>query len=78
MDGTIKYSFTNMHHDSSLKIAKRQGQRVFVEKIFEEGKNQIGMGDYQVRSWAGFHKLYNYAFWLFIRGALYRFSKSRI
>lgn len=56
IDGSLKYSLTNMHQESLLSIAKRQGQRVFVEKIFEEGKNQIGMGDYQVRSWSGFHK----------------------
>ena len=56
MDGSLKYSLTNMQQDSLLTIARRQGQRVFVEKIFEEGKNQIGMGDYQVRSWSGFHK----------------------
>lgn len=56
IDGTIKYSLTNMGQLPLLQIAKRQGQRVFVERIFEEGKNQIGMGDYQIRSWAGFHK----------------------
>lgn len=55
-DGKVKYSFANMHHDSLPLIAARQGQRVFVERIFEEGKNEIGMGDYQVRSWHGFHK----------------------
>jgi SRSO17 transposase len=53
LDGKLKYSLANMHQESLLTIAKRQGQRVFVEKIFEEGKNQIGMGDYQVRSWTG-------------------------
>lgn len=55
-DGKTKYSLTNMHGLSLLELAKRQGQRVFVEKIFEEGKNQTGMGDYQIRSWNGFHK----------------------
>ena len=55
-DGKVKYSFSNMHQDSLSQIAARQGQRVFVERIFEEGKNEIGMGDYQVRSWNGFHK----------------------
>jgi SRSO17 transposase len=55
-EGTIKYSFCNMHGDSLSRIAARQGQRVFVERIFEEGKNELGMGDYQVRSWEGFHK----------------------
>lgn len=56
MDGTIKYSLTNDLQASLKTLAKRQGQRVFVERIFEEGKNQIGLGDYQVRSWDGFHK----------------------
>lgn len=55
-DGDIKYSLTN-DHDASLKTnAFRQGQRYFVEKAFKEGKNQVGMGDYQVRSWDGFHR----------------------
>lgn len=45
-----------MHGDTLKKIVQRQGQRVFVERIFEEGKNQIGLGDYQVRSREGFHK----------------------
>jgi len=56
LDGTVKYSLSNMGQLPLVQIAKRQGQRVFVERIFEEGKNQIGMGDYQVRSWSGFHK----------------------
>lgn len=55
-DGTVKYSFCNMHDEHLIQIATRQAQRVFVERIFEEGKNQVGMGDYQVRSWNGFHK----------------------
>ena len=57
-DGSdIKYSFTNAPQAcSSQKLAYMQGQRYFVEKTFKEGKNQVGMGDYQVRSWDGFHR----------------------
>jgi SRSO17 transposase len=55
-DGKTKYSLTNMRGFDLLALAQRQGQRVFVEKIFEEGKNRVGLGDYQVRSWNGFHK----------------------
>jgi SRSO17 transposase len=55
-DGKTKYSLSNMMNLDLFELAKRQGQRVFIEKIFEEGKNQVGLGDYQVRSWDGFHK----------------------
>jgi len=37
-------------------MAKAQAQRVFIERVFEEGKNIVGMADYQVRSWQGFHR----------------------
>jgi SRSO17 transposase len=69
-DGTVKYSFCNMHHDNLSEIASRQGQRVFVERIFEEGKNQIGLGDYQIRSWQGFHKHMTLCFMAFYYVAL--------
>lgn len=55
-DDIVKFSLCNMHDLPLVKLAQRQGQRVFIERVFEEGKNQIGMGDYQVRSWEGFHK----------------------
>lgn len=55
-DGKTKYSLSNMFDLKLNELACRQGQRIFVEKIFEEGKNQVGMGDYQGRSWDGFHK----------------------
>jgi len=37
------------------KVTQKQGQRIFVEQIFKEGKNLVGMGDYQIRGWHGFH-----------------------
>ena len=39
-----------------MRLAKAQAQRQFVERVFEEGKNIVGLGDYHVRSWEGFHK----------------------
>ena len=51
----IKYSLTNCMADIE-RLAYMQGQRYFVEKSYKEGKNQVGMGDYQVRSWEGFHR----------------------
>ena len=73
-DGTVKYSFCNMHQDELSQIAARQGQRVFVERIFEEGKNQLGMGDYQVRSWEGFHKHITLCFLAFYYVAYQKFK----
>lgn len=56
-DGTVKYSLGFFNDKITMKrMAKAQGQRVFVERIFEEGKNITGMGDYQTRSWTGFHR----------------------
>ena len=56
-DGSVKYSLGFFNEKVTLKrMAKAQAQRVFVERIFEEGKNITGMGDYQTRSWTGFHR----------------------
>jgi SRSO17 transposase len=57
-DGEIKYSlgFFNDQKVTMLRMAKAQAQRAFVERIFEEGKNILGMADYQTRSWKGFHR----------------------
>lgn len=54
-DGKTKYSLSNMSDDHIQDLAQKQGQRIFVEQIFKEGKNLVGMGDYQIRGWHGFH-----------------------
>jgi len=55
IDGKVKYSLSNMHDDHIIELAEKQGQRIFVEQMFKEAKNQVGMGDYQIRGWNGFH-----------------------
>ena len=54
-DGKTKYSVTNMENDHIKELAQKQGHRIFIEQIFKEGKNLVGMGDYQIRGWHGFH-----------------------
>lgn len=54
-DGKTKYSLSNIHNDHIKELAEKQGQRIYVEQIFKEGKNLVGMGDYQIRGWHGFH-----------------------
>lgn len=56
-DEEVSYSLLNVPDDVPLKrIAFMQGQRFFIEHTFKEGKNQVGLGDYQVRSWDAFHR----------------------
>lgn len=57
-NGEVKYSlgFFNGQRATMLRMARAQAQRVFVERIFEEGKNILGMADYQTRKWNGFHR----------------------
>lgn len=51
-----KYSFSNAPKNTSLKrLAFMQGQRYWIERSFEDGKNECGMADYQVRGWVGWH-----------------------
>jgi len=54
-DGKVKFSLSNMHDDHIIELAEKQGQRIFIEQMFKEAKNQVGMGDYQIRGWNGFH-----------------------
>ena len=52
----IKYYLSNAPVDSTLvTFAWLSGMRWPTESCFEEGKQELGMGDYQVRSWTGWH-----------------------
>lgn len=54
--GEIHYFLSNASEDTSLRIfAKVAGMRWPIETCFEEGKGELGMGDYQLRSWVGWH-----------------------
>jgi len=53
----MKYSFSNgainqyTHKEYGYFVA----QRYWVERTFDDAKNELGMSDYQVRKWKGWH-----------------------
>ena len=54
--GELKWSLSNDKENVSTKeLAKRQGQRYWIERTFEDAKGEAGMAQYQVRGWRGWH-----------------------
>jgi SRSO17 transposase len=54
--GEVKYYVSNGAADVPLEIlALVGGCRMRVEEYFEDGKSHLGMGQYECRSWAGWH-----------------------
>jgi len=53
-EGEVKHTLINSPATTPLEaLAILQGGRHFVERVFEDGKSHVGMGDYQVRKWLG-------------------------
>jgi SRSO17 transposase len=53
---TIKYSLSNAPADTPLlQLAQMQGQRYWVERVFEDAKGECGLGDYQALGWTAWH-----------------------
>lgn len=51
VDGTVKYSLCHAPEDTPLKeLAYQQSKRYFIERSFQDGKQQLGMDQYQTRS----------------------------
>lgn len=54
--GEVKYYLSNAPLETPLAtFAWVSGMRWPIETCFEEGKQEIGLGDYQLRSWTGWH-----------------------
>ena len=58
LDGTdVKYSLCNDHHRSSswCELLYLQMQRYWVEQSLKDAKSELGMAEYQVRTWRAWH-----------------------
>ena len=54
--GECKFYLSNAPADTALKtFVWLSGMRWPIETCFEDGKQEIGLGDYQLRSWTGWH-----------------------
>lgn len=54
--GEIKYSLSNASEETTpARLAFMQGQRVWIERAFQNAKSESGMADYQARSWMAWH-----------------------
>jgi len=55
-DGTFKYSLSNAPADTPWeRLAYMQAQRFWIERGFQDGKSELGMAQYEVRGWVGWH-----------------------
>jgi SRSO17 transposase len=56
LTGELKTYLSNASADTPLPtLVRLSGMRWPIETCFEEGKQYLGMGDYEVRSWRGWH-----------------------
>jgi SRSO17 transposase len=55
--GEWKYYFSDFPVDTPLKrMVDYAHRRWHVDRFYEDAKNELGWGDYQGRSWVGFHR----------------------
>jgi SRSO17 transposase len=53
---TIKYILSNAPEETSLqRLVQMQRQRFWIERMFEDGKSESGLADYQIRGWRAWH-----------------------
>jgi hypothetical protein len=56
MSAIIKCSLSNASEDAQVKrLAFMQAQRYWIERVFQDAKNQCGLGEYQARKWRSWH-----------------------
>jgi SRSO17 transposase len=54
-DGQTWYTLSNAREAKRAELAKVHGSRHRVEELLGQGKGEVGLGHYEVRSWVGWH-----------------------
>jgi SRSO17 transposase len=55
-DGTFKYSLSNCSKEMTWeRLGYMQAQRFWIERAFQDAKSELGMAQYEVRGWRGWH-----------------------
>jgi SRSO17 transposase len=49
------YALSNARQARRAEVARVHGARHGVEELLEQGKGEVGLGQYEVRSWVGWH-----------------------
>lgn len=52
----IKYQLSNAPEDTNIeKLGQMSASRYWIERALQDAKGELGMADYQVRGWTGWH-----------------------
>jgi len=55
-DGNLKYSLSNCAPETAWeRLGYMQAQRFWIERSFQDAKSELGMAQYEVRGWRGWH-----------------------
>lgn len=49
------YALSNAKHMPLQKVVQVGSERHRIEEVFQQGKGEVGLGHYEVRSWVGWH-----------------------
>ena len=49
------YALSNARHEPLQKLVEVKASRHAIEELYQDGKGEVGLGQYEVRSWVGWH-----------------------